>query len=305
MTLQELRSRLAGVSAVTITPFVAESLEIDHDGIRRIVRLMEHAGIDVIVPCGGTGEYYALTESERRAVVETTIDEARHTPVVVGVGTGVREASEAAQHAEQSGAAGVMVHQPIGVGVHPSGLVDYYAAIASSVSIGIVAYVRGPMFSAEVLGAIGSIENVIAVKFAVEDPKLFAITSQAVGQTTDLVWICGAAESWAPFFWAGGATGFTSGIANFAPEKAISMRDALAGGSIADIRQCWSDLKQLEVLRDRQSTANNISVVKVAAELTGLCSNQVRPPLAQLSSTDQADLEALLESWLLTPATRA
>lgn len=297
MTLESLRSQMAGIAAVTITPFIPGSLDVDHDGLRRVVRLMEDAGIDVIVPCGGTGEYYALTEQERREVVETVLDEVRHTPVVVGIGTGVREAIAATRHAEAHGAAGVMVHQPIGAGIHPAGILDYYRAIAAATDLGIVAYVRDPMFSAEVLTEVGQIPNVVAVKYAIDNPKLFAMTVEAVSTSVDLVWLCGTAESWAPFFWPGGAIGFTSGLANVAPEKAVAMRAALKSGDPEAIHQSWSDARQIEDLRDRQCGANNVSIVKLAAELCGLCSSAVRPPLSAPSPADRADLERLLAAW--------
>jgi 4-hydroxy-tetrahydrodipicolinate synthase len=295
-SLHTVANSLAGIAGVNITPFLPDSLDIDETGLRRVVRVMEDGGIDVIVPCGGTGEYYALTDAERRQVVEIVLDEVRHTPVVPGVGLDVRSATDAAQHAERHGASGVMVHQPVGGGLHPDGICDYYRAIAAAINIPLVAYVRDPIFSPTVLTTLAQEASVIAVKYAVTDPRRFAKVVSDVSQSVKIVWLCGTAESWLPSFWPGGATGFTSGIANFAPGASAAMREAMRAGDVARMRAVWARLRPLEELRDLGGGVYTVAAVKAAAEELGMCSAAVRPPHQGFREHDRPRLRSILQS---------
>lgn len=291
-----LRSRLRGVAAVAVTPFTT-SLELDEPALRRIVRHLEDGGVDTVVACGGTGEYYALSPDERRRATEIVLDEARDVPVVASVGLGAHEAAAAVRHAADHGASGIMVHQPVHPYVHPDGLLAYYRRICDAAPLGVVAYVRDPLFSSDVLAAMGRIPNLVGVKYAINDLRRFGTTVQEVGQVADLEWICGTAEAWAPAYWLAGAGGFTSGLANFAPAESTSLRDALRQGDAGVIRERWRRLLPFEELRSRHRDGNNIAALKAAAHLCGLAGPAVRPPLRELPTEEVEELRTLIDGW--------
>ena len=56
----------------------------------------------------------------------------------------------------------------------------------------------------------------LGMKYAVPDPTSLPGLLAGVGPGR-WVWVCGLAEMWAPYFWVGGARGFTSGLVNVAP----------------------------------------------------------------------------------------
>src|SRR5438445_12882012 len=62
--------RWRGIFAVMIT-LLADDLSIDVDGLRRNTEFLVASGVDVLVVLGSEGEFYALTDAERRLDVET------------------------------------------------------------------------------------------------------------------------------------------------------------------------------------------------------------------------------------------
>lgn len=93
-----------------VTP-MNEDGSVDLDGLATLVEYLVSAGIDGLVPCGTTGEFSALTDEERRAVLETTVDAADgRVPVMAGVGgTAVGEVRRYISEAEAVGADSVLV----------------------------------------------------------------------------------------------------------------------------------------------------------------------------------------------------
>ena len=114
------------------------------------------------------------------------------------------------------------------------------------------------------------------------NPLQFAATVQSVGQDR-LTWICGVAESWAPFFWPGGATGFTSGLVNLTADFSLGMLAALDAGDYAQTMSLWNTVRPFEELRARHNNGNNVSVVKEAMAQMDLCQATVRPPITEVS----------------------
>ena len=76
----------AGAGVALITPFGKDG-SLDEPALRRLVKRQVAAGIDVLVPCGTTGESATMTEEEQRRVVEITLDEAGGKPVLAGAGS--------------------------------------------------------------------------------------------------------------------------------------------------------------------------------------------------------------------------
>ncbi|MDT5023706.1 MAG: 4-hydroxy-tetrahydrodipicolinate synthase, partial [Micromonosporaceae bacterium] len=151
----DVRDRLATVVAITVTPF-DDSGALDVDAYVKVVARMAGAGITAITPNGNTSEFYSLSDEEAAACVDATFSAVSDEVLVVpGVGHDVARAVKMAQYAEGAGAPAVMVHQP----VHPfksvEGWVDFHRAIADAVpDLGLVAYVRDPLFTADALAAL-------------------------------------------------------------------------------------------------------------------------------------------------------
>lgn len=294
---RRLRERLRSVVAIPVTPFAPDGL-VDDECYRRLVRFMVDGGITVLTPCGNTGEYYALSPAERRLVVELTVATAPGAVVVAGVGLDLATAAADAEAAANAGVHAVMVHQP----VHPfrsvQGWVAYHREIAlAAPGIGLLPYLKDPRIDADAIHALAeACPSLVAVKYAVPDPVSFAgLVSDTA--SLDLVWLCGLAEHWTPFFAAGGAVGFTSGLATVDPARSLAMLAALHNGDQTAMLTQWRAIRRFEELRAAAGSQDNVSVVKEALAQRGLAPRSVRPPISEVAPAVRAEVAEILAVW--------
>ena len=277
---ENLRQALATVVVVPVTPLLADG-NPDWDTYAALTGRLIDGGITVITPNGNTGEFYALSQAEARQVVETAAaagsgDQAE---LLAGVGHDIATAVEAAGHARDHGARMIMIHQPVHPYVSREGWIDYHAADrrarsptwASSCTSGTSA---SPARTSPALA--DRAPNVIGVKYGVRDASTFAAVARDAG-IDRFTWLAGAAELTAPAYWACGAHGFTSGLANVTPELPLAMLDALRAGDFAQAMKVWEKVRRFEELRAADASADNVSVVKEALAQLGLCRRRCPP----------------------------
>jgi 4-hydroxy-tetrahydrodipicolinate synthase len=227
------------------------------------------------------------------------------------VGLDVATAVARGRVAARAGARAVMVHQPVHPYQSAEGWVAYHQAIAEGLpELGIVPYVRDPSVTPAMLARLAGAPNVVGVKYAVPSPLQFASTVVAVAGATGgradgqadgqaggeppLAWVCGLAEGWAPFFWPGGAVGFTSGLVNLVAGPSMGLLAALQQGDYPAAMAIWRRVKPFEDLRARRSAANNVPVVKEALAQLGVCGRAVRPPIEEVPEAEREEVAALL-----------
>ena len=291
---------LADVAVVTVTPFSGNLRSVDHRGLERNLEHLVGRGVQMLVAGGNTGEFAALSQDEAVETVRTHARVARgRARVIAGVGYRLEQAIELGRASIEAGADGLMVHHPIHPYASEAGLVSYYAALAEALpGVPLILYVRGPQLTADGVRQIAGIESIVGVKMGQPDPQRFA---GFVGAAPDLAWVCGVAEAWAVPFWRAGAIGFTSGIANLAPERSLELLAALKGGDLAQAEALVDRLRPIEALRARRGDANNVAVIKAAMDRVGLAGGGLRPPLSALEPGDHAELIRILEELELTP----
>jgi 4-hydroxy-tetrahydrodipicolinate synthase len=295
VSVAKVRQACESVVTINVTPFAAAG-GIDVEAYATLVDRCVSAGIDVVTANGNTGEFYALDRAEQAVAVRTTVSAATGRAVVLaGVGYAAQEAAAAAVEATAAGADGVMVHQPVHPYQSTDGWVEYHRQVADAIpDHGVVCYVRNPAIgSAAFVRLAEACPNVVGVKYAVPDPIGLADIVRVVG-TDRLVWSCGLAESWAPYFWFSGARGFTSGLATVAPAQSLALLDRLRKGDVAEAMALWQRLRPFEEMRARQHSALNVSVVKEALAQLGLCRADVRPPIGPLTEAERAEVRTIL-----------
>jgi 4-hydroxy-tetrahydrodipicolinate synthase len=296
-----LRRALATAVVVPVVPYQADG-NPDWDTYATLTGRLIEGGISVITPNGNTGEFYALSPVEARQALETAAKVAGgrdpRTEVLAGVGHDIATAIEAARHAQDHGARMIMIHQPVHPYVSAEGWIDYHAAIADAVpDLGIVLYIRDERRTGAQIAALADrAPNVIAVKYGVRDATKFAAVARDAGLDR-LTWLAGAAELTAPAFWAVGAHGFTSGLANVHPALALDMLGALRENDFPAAMKTWEAARRFEELRLADGSADNVSVVKEALAQLGLCRADVRPPSRPLPPRIKQEVAGILDSW--------
>ena len=192
----------------------------------------------------------------------------------------------------------IMIHQPVHPYVSAEGWVDYHAAIANAVpDLGVVLYLRTERISgAHIAELADRAPNIVGVKYGVRDATKFAAVARDAG-IDRFTWLAGAAELTAPAYWACGAHGFTSGLANVSPGLALAMLDALRANDFGAAMKIWESVRRFEELRLADSSADNVSVVKEAMAQLGLCRADVRPPSRPLPANIKDEIRGILREW--------
>ena len=298
MSFLPLVQQLSHVISIPITPFDTE-LQIDWQLYERLLQRLVNGGIRVITPNGNTSEFYSLTPTECEQIVQIAGQYASDDIVILaGIGHDVATAINMGKQAAATGVQAVMIHQP----PHPfrsvEGWLNYNKTIADALpDMGIVPYLRELAIRADHLTYLVDVcPNVVGVKYAVPDAQLFTAIRHAV-QANSFAWICGLAEGWAPYFWIGGAVGFTSGLVNVDPSMGLTMFHYLKAGDFTQAMNIWHNIKSFEDLRARNHNALNVSVVKEAMCQMNLCRADVRPPISRLNHDEQSEVTRILTSW--------
>lgn len=291
---------LSDVWVTTVTPFRSDG-SLDLDAAYRHASWLVEQGVKILVPAGNTGEFSSLTAREIGDLTQAVVRAAgERASVFTGVGWSTSYAIDMGERAVAAGAQGVMVHHPAHTYMSTSGLRGYYETIARALDVPIAVYKRGPQLSDDLLTDLVEQLPVVAVKYAIPNPSAF--TKVVSKCRADVVWICGVAERWAPFFHLGGARGFSSGIANFMPQQAAELQTALRNGPYEEAMKLRSRFVAFEDLRETNDGAFNVPAVKEAMAQLGLGSRAVREPLSELDQRSRDQVSRLLGTLGLAPA---
>ena len=300
-SFNRLEEDLRGVAFTNPTPFSEDGEDVLHDELASNVEFVADAGGELIVPCGNTGEYYSLSNDERAAVTETTADSFGNAgSVVAGVGGSTKNVKALIDEYETANVEGILVMHPVHTYLHEDGILNYYEELTDYTDLGIVLYKRGPELTHDHIHELSKRDNVVGVKYAVNDIKAF---SKAVDTTPgDLVWINGIAERFAPSFGIEGAEGFSTGIGNFVPEEVLALDDAISSqnweraNEIRDVLRSYEDLRDETGPNNRFDSANNVPAVKHGLDIAGQYGGPVREPLVDLSADDAKRAEDYYET---------
>lgn len=296
---------LRGCATALVTPFTATGA-IDEDRLRALIEYQIRGGVQLLVPCGTTGESVTMTEEEDRRVIAITVETARGRARVIA-GTGSNSTHSAIAYslaARDLGADAVLVVAPYYNKPTQAGLLTHFRAVAEAVGdLPVIIYNvpgrTGVNITAQAtLRLAHEVENIVAVKEASGDvsqmmailrerPEGFRVFSGDDALTFALLAL--------------GADGLISVASNEAPALMSRMvKLALAGD--------WEASRALHYrllpLMEANFIESSPGPVKAALALMGLLEENFRLPLVPVEEKTRASLrEVLLELGLLKEAT--
>jgi 4-hydroxy-tetrahydrodipicolinate synthase len=291
-------SQFAGVAPALVTPMGADG-SVDLFALHDHVAWVLHCGVDVLVPCGTTGESATLSDEEQREIIAECVRIADgKAPVLAGAGTNdTRHAVELAAAAAEAGADGILSVTPYYNRPDLDGLIAHYDAIANAVDIPIILYNvpgrTGLNVSADDLFRIvEAVPSIVGVKEASGD--LAQITAILARRPEGFVVLSGDDALTLPIMTLGG-DGVISVVANEAPGLMSELVHAAAAGDWTLARTRHETL--LPLMRANFAATNPVPV-KTALELMGKTPANFRLPLLRLAprSEARATLRAALES---------
>lgn len=130
----------AGTGTALVTPFSKDG-SIDEDALRRLVNFQEDNGVDVLIPCGSTGESAMLSLEEHLHVISIVVDEAKRAKVLAGAGSNcTSEAVSLSRKARDLGADGILSISPYCVKPTQEGLYQHFKAVAEAADCPVIVY---------------------------------------------------------------------------------------------------------------------------------------------------------------------
>lgn len=284
---------LSGVYVPVITPFDASG-RVDSTRLASVLESLLAAGIHGIVACGTTGEAYALSLEERRAVTARTKEIVNGSVPVLG-GVGGMSTDQALDHALLAKALeldGLMVAAPAYCLPTEHELTTHVNTVVAAAGLPTVLYDypqrTGVSFTTDVLDHLAENPLVIGIKEASGDLERIPVLLERYAGAIDVV--CGA-DAAAPEFFDAGIRCWIGGIANLLPQAHVAISDAAL-----DAPQRHEVHAAILPILDFIESGRYISKIKAGMAMRGLDIGAPRAPLATLEPVAGQTLEALLDA---------
>ena len=286
-------SDLTGVCVPVCTVFDDSGRHIDDGRYLAHMDRMLDAGVDIILPCGGTGEFAYLRPEEKRHLIEITGKHVQGRAKMVAQTSAIflEDTLEATRHAVDHGADAVMVLPPYFEGPDARGVMAHYEAVARVSTAPVMVYnipvhsgfdVTPAMFR-ELL----KIDGIEYIKDSTGD----FIRIQELIATGGKIFNGGDPITYQALV--AGCVGCVWGSVNFLPDEAVALFKAVKAGNLTEGAALWKSVLDSQLFV--WSHVYNSSV-KAAANHRGFDVGVCREPVLPLTPDETAELFATLES---------
>jgi 4-hydroxy-tetrahydrodipicolinate synthase len=292
--------RLDGVQVVIPTPFNKEG-EFDRSAesvLRDVIDFVIEKGVTGIIPAGGAGEFFSLTEAERKRLFDICIEQVGgRVSVCCGTGaTTTKEVINYNRYAKEIGAVGVMLVTPYYSLPTTEEIFRFYATVAEAVDILIMMYndpfPTGVDMKPDLVARLAEIDNIVAIKESSGDLRRVREIKDACGNKID--YLFGDAYPVVDAYILG-ADGWVTG-ASF-PAEAVEIHRLCVEKRDFAAAKTFYDQRLRPVLKpacegDITSPSAYIAKEKASFELLGF---KVGAPRAPLSPLDEKGKKRLAE----------
>jgi 4-hydroxy-tetrahydrodipicolinate synthase len=296
-----IKKQFQGTGTAMVTPFKSDG-SVDEKTLRRFVDFQIREGIDMLLPCGTTGEGATLESDEIDRVIQVVVEQtAGRVPVIAGAGSNsTAKAIESTKRAKKMGANGVLSVGPYYNKPTQQGYYEHFKAIAEAEDIPIVVYnVPGRTagnIEAQTMLRLAEIPNIVAVKEA--SGNLLQIMDLIRDRPPDFRILSGDDATTLPVVAAGG-DGVVSVISNETPGLMTAMVDAAMEGNLAKAREIHY---RLWPLMNANFMESNPTPVKAALSMMGIMEENYRLPLVRMTPGNRDKFQKIVEALGLLEA---
>lgn len=291
-----------GSFAVIVTPFTSGG-DIDEPAYRQVVDLVIDAGCHGVISAGSTGEFFLMTNEERKRVFSIAVDEAGgRVPVLAGTSaTRTEDVVDLTQHAREIGCEGVMVLPPIYIAVDERELLEFYHRVSGEGGLPIMLYnspraVRAYL-TPQVVERLMKLDNVVAIKDSSRDLQ----------QVADLIRFCGhrirvfvGLEDMLLAAVAMGADGAVAMVPQVVGRMAVELYEAAAAG---DMERARGLHQRIVRVYDLFKVGSGYVAIKESMNMLGKPGGYSRPPMLPFTKQQRAKLREIFEDVGLLTAT--
>lgn len=272
---------LSGCGTALVTPF--KNGAVDFDAYRALVRRQVAGGIDFLVPLGTTAETPTLTADEKVELFKATREEAPGKILVAGVGSNSLQGTLAnIELLTPYRPDAWLVVVPFYNKPSQEGIYQYYKAVSEATDIPVLMYNvpgrTGVNMEASTCIRLAKLPNIIGVKEA--SSRYGQISEIIRGTENEDFQVLSGNDGETLSLMATGAKGVISVASNVAPELMVALTDALTAFNITEARRLHH---LLTPLFNACFVESNPTPTKLALEIMGYCSKDVRLPLVPAS----------------------
>jgi 4-hydroxy-tetrahydrodipicolinate synthase len=289
---------LHGVITAMVTP-LDRDLNLDQQGLERLVEHLVAGGVHGIFILGTTGEAPNLPYDVRFALIEQTCKLARtRVPVIVGItDTSHKDAIRMAAKSYECGAVAVVAAPPYYFQVSQADLVLYFKRLALESPLPLFLYnapLNTPLtIEVETVIQLAAETNVAGLKDSGLKMGYFHAVREGVRDRSDFSLLVGPDDLLAEAVLMG-AHGGMAGGSNVWPRLFVSLYEAAVAGDLNRVLA----LQQLAIQFDRAvyHSANPLCGLKHALSHLGMCSSALTPPLQPYSQQQRDKVEKYLQT---------
>lgn len=300
MNAPQSTTMLHGCGTAIVTPFTVSGA-IDEAALRALVEWQVVAGVQMVVPCGSTGEAATLTPAEHRRVVEITVEQVNgRIPVVAGAGSNdTQRAIAMSREMRAIGATHLLQVTPMYNKPPQRALIAHFRAIADACDLPIVLY--------NVPGRTAVNMEAATTLTLAQDPRFVAVkeASGSLSQMTTIIRerpsgfaVLSGDDSFTLALMAHGGEGVISVVANVAPARMAALCDAMRRQELPLARQLDAALAPLV---EACFVESNPIPAKAMLAMMGRVQDVVRAPLVPLADALRASVrDVLVQASLLS-----
>lgn len=283
-----------GCGTALVTPFRGDA-SVDEAALRKLVEWQIESGINLLIPCGTTGEAATLNEQEWLRVIEITVETAAgRVPVFAGcTHNATHEAVvKAKKLAKVSGLTGVLTANPYYNKPGQEGQYQHFRAIAEAIDLPVLLYNipgrTGANLEPATVLRLTELKNVIGIKES--SGNIAQITELLTSAPRGFKVFAGDDSVALPVIALGGA-GLVSVASNVIPAEMSAMVRAALDGDWATARSVNRRYFRLMLAHFWEASP---APVKAVMKMIGRGDDVLRLPMVPVSDATRKRLEALV-----------
>ncbi|MEX3772539.1 4-hydroxy-tetrahydrodipicolinate synthase [Pseudomonas sp. MYb118] len=287
--------KLNGILPALVTPF-DQAGKVDHETLATILEKQLAAGVSGFVPLGSTGEYYALTNDERRQILATVKEVVgnRGTLIAGANGSCTREVLEQIRQTVDAGYTNLLIAPPYyALPSQEELLAHYHTILESFPEINVVLYnypIRTNVeVGMDVVAALNDHPRVIGIK----ESSGNLLRAIEIGEHHKGIQLSCGSDDQALDFYLWGASSWICGPANIFPEKVVDFHRKFTSG---DIHGAQDVMRNLFPVMANLESGKFVQKVKYGTELSGFKVGNARAPLLPLTDDEKTEFRRVFEA---------
>lgn len=285
---------LKGMCVALCTPFTESGEELDETALKSHIDSMLEAGVQIILVCGGTGEFAYLRPEERKRIAEIASKhiDGRAGFMVQTSAINTVDAIEFSKHAEGVGADCLLILPPYFEGPDSEGVYYHYEKISEAIDVPIMVYnipaSSGIDITPSLFKRLIEIDNVRYIKDSMGD---LVRIQELVAVSGDKAKVFNGGDPVAFFSLLAGCPGCVWGATNAMPKESVQLYDLVVSGKLVEAGDLWKHMFPANLFF---WTHVYNAAVKAATNLSGRKVGPCRKPVQPLTDSEMAELKGTL-----------